>query len=96
MQDHEVEHVTEGSHLDFFPENLGAIIDKRSESFHQDIGTMEKGYQSNWISQCWLTIVGYCSKMHWTLRRNKNQQQNIFGPDQLMQQVRNITQLNTL
>ena len=30
------------SHLDFFPANLGAVIDEHGERFHQDISTMEK------------------------------------------------------
>jgi hypothetical protein len=31
------------SHLDFFPENLGAVRDEQGERFHPDICTMEKG-----------------------------------------------------
>src|SRR6218665_3465142 len=30
------------SHLDFFPEHLGAVSDEHGERFHQDIATMEK------------------------------------------------------
>ncbi|UYV81267.1 hypothetical protein LAZ67_20000589 [Cordylochernes scorpioides] len=33
------------SHLDFFPDNLGAVGDKHGEMFHQDISSMEKRYQ---------------------------------------------------
>ncbi|UYV76875.1 LAMA2 [Cordylochernes scorpioides] len=33
------------SHLDFFPENLGAVSDEHGERFHQDISSMEKRYQ---------------------------------------------------
>ena len=36
------------SHLDFFPENLGADSEEHGESFHQDIGTMERRYQGRW------------------------------------------------
>ncbi|KAJ8684676.1 hypothetical protein QAD02_020469 [Eretmocerus hayati] len=32
------------SHLDFFPENLGAVSDEHGERFHQDIAEMEKRY----------------------------------------------------
>jgi hypothetical protein len=32
------------SHLDFFPENLGAVSDEHGERFHQDIPNMEKRY----------------------------------------------------
>ncbi|UYV80151.1 hypothetical protein LAZ67_18001830 [Cordylochernes scorpioides] len=33
------------SHLDFFPDNLGAVSDEHGELFHQDISSMEKRYQ---------------------------------------------------
>ncbi|UYV83572.1 hypothetical protein LAZ67_23001497 [Cordylochernes scorpioides] len=33
------------SHLDFFPDNLGAVSDEHGEKFHQDISSMEKLYQ---------------------------------------------------
>ncbi|UYV84383.1 hypothetical protein LAZ67_X001983 [Cordylochernes scorpioides] len=33
------------SHLDFFPNNLGAVSDEHGERFHQDISSMEKRYQ---------------------------------------------------
>ncbi|KAI6651868.1 Receptor-type tyrosine-protein phosphatase epsilon-like [Oopsacas minuta] len=33
------------SHLDFFPENLGAVSDEQGERFHQDIQEMETRYQ---------------------------------------------------
>ncbi|GBM92998.1 hypothetical protein AVEN_161839-1 [Araneus ventricosus] len=33
------------SHLDYFPENLGAVSEEQSERFHQDIKEMERRYQ---------------------------------------------------
>ncbi|UYV62858.1 hypothetical protein LAZ67_2002168 [Cordylochernes scorpioides] len=33
------------SHLDFFPDNLGAVSDEHGERFHQAISNMEKRYQ---------------------------------------------------
>ena len=33
------------SHLDFFPENLGAVSDEQSERFHQDIQAIEERYK---------------------------------------------------
>ncbi|UYV80508.1 hypothetical protein LAZ67_19000385 [Cordylochernes scorpioides] len=33
------------SHLDFFPDNLGAVSDEHGERLHQDISSMEKRYQ---------------------------------------------------
>ena len=47
------------SHLDFFPENLGAVSDEQGERFHQDIQTMEVRYQGFWnesmmADHCWM------------------------------------------
>ena len=47
------------SHLDFFPENLGAVSDEQGERFHQDIQMMEKRYQGFWnesmmADHCWM------------------------------------------
>ncbi|UYV64558.1 hypothetical protein LAZ67_3001179 [Cordylochernes scorpioides] len=36
------------SHLDFFPDNLGAVSDEHGERFHQAISSMEKRYQGKW------------------------------------------------
>ena len=33
------------SHLNFFPLNLGAVCDEQGRRYHQDIFTMEQGYQ---------------------------------------------------
>ncbi|UYV62780.1 hypothetical protein LAZ67_2001912, partial [Cordylochernes scorpioides] len=46
------------SHLDFFPDNLGAVSDEHGERFHQAISSMEKRYQSKWspamlADDCW-------------------------------------------
>jgi hypothetical protein len=51
------------SHLDFFPENLGAVSDKHGERFHQDISNMEKQYQGKWSLSM---LDDYC----WTLKRD--------------------------
>jgi len=47
------------SHLDFFPENCGAVSDEHGEHFHQDISSMEKRYQGKWncamlADYCWM------------------------------------------
>jgi hypothetical protein len=52
-----------GSHLDFFPENLGAVSDEHGERFHQNIYNMEKRYQGKWSLSM---LVDYC----WTLKRD--------------------------
>jgi hypothetical protein len=36
------------SHLDFFPDNLGAVSDEHGEHFHQIISSMEQRYQGRW------------------------------------------------
>lgn len=51
------------SHLDFFPENLGAVSDEHGERFHQDISAMEKRYQGKWSPSL---LADYC----WTLIRD--------------------------
>jgi hypothetical protein len=51
------------SHLDVFPENLGAVSNKHEERFHQDISAMEKRYQGKCSPS---NLPDYC----WTLRRD--------------------------
>ena len=36
------------SHVDYFPDNLGAVSEEQRERFHQDIKTMKKRYQGYW------------------------------------------------
>jgi len=50
------------SHLNIFPENWGAVSDEHGERFHQDISSMEKGYQQK--KNCAM-LAKYC----WTLPR---------------------------
>ena len=48
------------SHLDYFPENLGAMSsEEQGECFHQDLKTMEQRYQGRWnenvmADYCWI------------------------------------------
>ena len=51
------------SHLDFFPQNLGAVSDEHEERCHQDISTMSKRYQGKCSPSM---LADYC----WTLRRD--------------------------
>ena len=51
------------SHLDYFPENLGAVSEEQGERFHQDIKEMERRYQGRWNVNM---IADYC----WTLKRD--------------------------
>jgi len=49
------------SHLDFFPENLGAVSDEHGERFHQDIVTMETRYQGKYNPNM---MGDYCWFLH--------------------------------
>ena len=51
------------SHIDRFPENLGAMSDQQGERFHQDIIEMETRYQGRWDAAM---MADYC----WTLKRD--------------------------
>lgn len=51
------------SHLNYFPENLGAVSEEQGERFHQDIKTMEKRYQGRWNTNM---MADYC----WCLQRD--------------------------
>lgn len=51
------------SHLDFFPDNLGAVSDEHGERFHQQIAVMESRYQRQWSASM---LADYC----WTLKRD--------------------------
>ncbi|GBM23497.1 hypothetical protein AVEN_153076-1 [Araneus ventricosus] len=49
------------SHLNFFPQNLGAISDEHGERFHQDISMFEKRFSGRWnrsmlAEYCWSVI----------------------------------------
>lgn len=51
------------SHLDVFPENLGAVSDEQGERFHQDISFIEKRYQGKWSPGM---LADYC----WGIKRD--------------------------
>jgi len=51
------------SHLDFFPDNLGAVSDEHGERFHQDISIFEKRYQGQRSARM---LAYYC----WTMKRD--------------------------
>ena len=36
------------NHLNFFPQNLGAVSDEHGERFHQEISQIEQNYQGRW------------------------------------------------
>ena len=49
------------SHLDYFPENLGAVSEEQGERFHQDIKDMERRYQGRWDTNM---MGNYCWMLH--------------------------------
>lgn len=51
------------SHLDFFPENCGAVSDEHGERFHQTIAEIENRYQGKWSP---VMLADYC----WTVVRD--------------------------
>ena len=50
------------SHLEQFPDNLGAVSDEQAERFHQRIKVMEERYQKRWDIQM---MADYC----WSIQR---------------------------
>ncbi len=51
------------SHLDYFPENVGAFSEEMGERFHQDLKEKERHYQGRWDTTM---MADYC----WSLKRN--------------------------
>ncbi|UYV84372.1 hypothetical protein LAZ67_X001961 [Cordylochernes scorpioides] len=60
------------SHLDFFPDNLGAVSDEHGERFHQDISSMEKRYQDDII--IWVSKNNHSDAEHFLNKAMKNLQ----------------------
>ena len=48
------------SHLDKFPDNLGAVSDEQREKFHQDLMAVEERYQGRWDRHM---LADYCSSI---------------------------------
>ncbi|UYV70254.1 hypothetical protein LAZ67_7002290 [Cordylochernes scorpioides] len=59
------------SHLDFFPDNLGAVSDEHGERFHQDISSMEKRYQVSFDINVNLDITNNQQKSTWKFSEKK-------------------------
>jgi len=47
------------SHLDFFPENCGAVSDEHGEHFYQDISSRRRDMKGNGTVLCSLTTAGH-------------------------------------
>jgi hypothetical protein len=60
-------------HLDFFPENLGAVSEEQGECFHQDIKDMERRYQGQWN----VNMMGdYCRMVHRKIPETSHKQKS--------------------
>ena len=44
-------------HLDFFPENMGAVSNEHGKRFHQNIATIEKRFKGKWSENA---LPDYC------------------------------------
>ena len=64
-------------HLDFFPDNLGAVSDEQGERFHQDISALEKRYQGQRSARM---LVDYCCTMKWDVPDAKHRKQSTTLP----------------
>ena len=51
------------SHLEYFPENLGALSEEQGESFHQDIKIMEERNEGRWN-------INMIADYYWCLMRD--------------------------
>ena len=60
------------SHLDRFPEDLGALSVKQGEQFHQDLKAMEERYQGRWDKHM---MADYC----WSIKRECRDSQQTQG-----------------
>ena len=48
------------SHLDFFPENFGAVLDEHGEQFHQDIAQFDRRFSRKWNATM---LAEYCKSL---------------------------------
>ena len=64
------------SHLDKFPDNLGAVSDEQGERFHQDLMAIENATKVDGIAICWQTTAGVLNAivLQWCISAN-------FSPD---------------
>ena len=57
------------SHLDFFPENMGALSDEHCERFREDIAIIEKSFKGKWgenalVDYCWNLMTDEANYHH--------------------------------
>ena len=67
------------SHLDKFPDSLGAVSDEQGERFHQDLKVMEERYQGRWDKHM---MADYCWSIHRVIgntSQTKELQEKIFA-----------------
>ena len=64
------------SHLDRFPENLGAVSDEQGERFRQDINVIEQRYQGRWDTHM---MADYC--LYISFEHKHRSKKAIFEPE---------------
>ena len=65
------------SHLDFFPENMGAVSEEHGEKFYQDNVTIEKRFDVKWIENalafyCWNLMTDEANAHHHLVCKRKS------------------------
>ena len=68
------------SHLDFFPQNLGAVSDEHGERFHQDISIMEHRYQGRFDSNMMGDYCWFLQRDTTTSHKRKSRCSKVLGP----------------
>ncbi|GBL75009.1 hypothetical protein AVEN_219880-1 [Araneus ventricosus] len=71
------------SHIDCFPENLGAYSEEQGERFHPDVRDIERRYQGRWDIDM---LADYCWMLRWEtedskrklIRRSVKEKKNMF------------------
>ena len=80
------------SHLDKFPDNLGAVSDEQGERFHQDLMAVEERYQGRWdrhmlADNCW-SIKRDCPAI---VYKRKSYKRKFFPRYRYLQVIRTLT-----
>lgn len=71
------------SHVEYFPENLGAYSEEQGERFHQDVRDIERRYQGRWnvnmlADYCWMLKRDTTNEKRKRVRRSINEKKRRF------------------
>ncbi|PNF41332.1 hypothetical protein B7P43_G16974 [Cryptotermes secundus] len=56
------------SHVDYFPQNLGAYSEEQGERFHEDVHDIKRRYQGRWNANM---LADYCWMIKWETENGK-------------------------